>query len=171
MSNKPPRDDKFSLACRLLGRGSFEVTLVTGLEEFTHEASYIADAVYELTEATIKVLLGYEQAACRWMQKPGELRWYLERDDDQLHLTVLEFERAYSTQEDVAGVPLFALRCGVRRFAVQVHSQLWRLSQTHRDGVYQKVWVPPFPQAGYERLGRLIRDDAGRDVSAGEAGG
>ena len=149
---------KLTFTYRLVGRGWSEATLSDGEQSLTVFASYLSDALRGLIEAVIILLQGADRASCRFADEPGEYRWLFERRDDNLAITVKQYEKTFSPQADDAGTLLFSVEGSLRRFAVQLSNQLQALIEQHGADGYEALWGYSFPQTEQQRLARLIRE-------------
>jgi hypothetical protein len=113
--------------CRLAGRGWIEAGITDGVSQLSMVPSYLSDGPADLADAVIILLQGAQHATCSWQDEPGQYRWLLERQGDELEIKILRFEETFSRKLDEQGERLFSTRCTLARFAVQVHGQLQRL--------------------------------------------
>lgn len=141
-----------------LGPGSITAELAGDGTHVQLTASYLSDALGDLTRVVIGLLRGAPRARCAWQEEPGEHRWLFERAGNRVHLRVLWFPRTFSKQPDDVGRCVFSTTCTLASFAGQLKSQLDRLLGEHGVEGYQARWKTyPFPMAEYEHLRSLIR--------------
>lgn len=148
---------KLTIIYRLTGRGWSETTLTDGNRSVSVRASYLSDALADLSEVVLALLRGADHARCRFADEPGEHRWLFERRGERLAVTIRRFPTTFSTAPDEAGTVIFAAEGTLRRFAVQVSNQLQALLERHGAEGYQALWNHPFPARVYEHLAAGIR--------------
>jgi hypothetical protein len=141
---------------RLVGSGWSEAGIFDGVDKAFLTASYLSDALRDLTGAVIALLQGAEEARCAWQEEPGEYRWALRRRGDHLKIDNLWFGDTFSGEADERGKPVFSSECSLLRFVGQLRDQLAKLLDEHGAEGYQRTWGISFPQDEYLRLGELI---------------
>lgn len=119
--------------------------------------SHLSDALGDLTWAVVALMNGALEQSCEWADEPGEWRWILVRDGDQLDVTILGFKETFSRLGNERGLLLFQSCCNLRQFAIQVNNQLWNLVREHGFDGYAKLWHNRFPEERWHMLGELIR--------------
>lgn len=114
-------------------------TVSDGVETLTLPPSFSTD-LSGLGEAVVLLLQGVSTATWNWPVgswyiPPGDYRWLLTRDDDDLRLRILWFPEPFSRKPDEHGELVFSAVCPLRRFAVQVKNGLDALSaMPHNEG-------------------------------------
>jgi|SRR4051812_21334126 len=114
---------KFSLTYE---RQYGQMTITEGAREFTvwHSRVLSSMALDALAEAVINLLSGLDRGICAWEEEPGQYRWVLVREGEQVQITILWFRDSFSTLPDERGEVVFSALCPLRRFAVQVKNVL-----------------------------------------------
>jgi hypothetical protein len=146
-----------AVSYHLLDHGWARVTLSSGEAALALSVSYITDALDELVEAVIKLLLGMEEASLRWRTEPGEYRVQFQARGDTVSVQVLE-RRTPVRWADVLSAEGSLLHLGI-----QVRSALRQLRQTHGLEGYKTSWGREFPIEHQRRLEALIRQEKRRD--------
>jgi hypothetical protein len=78
-------------------------TLSDGDNSIEVTASYLTDALGDLSRAVIALLRGASNARVVWAEEPGEYHWVFDRLDDRVALRVLWFLNRASTVSDERG--------------------------------------------------------------------
>ncbi len=146
---------------RLIGRGWSEATIAKGDQTVTLYASYLSDAIGDLTEALVAILRSADRMTVAWADEPGEYRWILEKEASRLQIKILRFEETFSRRRDEAGELVFESECELSRFAAQLRGQLRQiLNELGADG-YKAQWVNhDFPMSAYQQLVELTHKRA-----------
>ena len=105
-----------------------EIVVIDGVETLKLPASFASD-LSGLGQAVVRLLHGVDSATCAWTVgswhiSPGDYRWLLARDGDDLELRILRFPMPFSRKPDEQGELVFSTVCALRRFAVQVKNAL-----------------------------------------------
>jgi hypothetical protein len=149
---------KLIFTYRIVGRGWSEASLSDGLTGITVTASYLSDALAEMTDAVLTLLRGASHASCRFAEEPGEYRWIFERQHDNLMVVIRRFDDTFASEPDEAGQLIFSVEGKLKRLAVQLSNQLGELLERHGADGYRDLWGYDFPMLGYEKLASLIRE-------------
>lgn len=131
--------------CRLAGQGWIEAGIYDGANHAFPTASYLSDALGDLTRTVVSLLEGAEAATCSWEEEPGEFQWVFARDSEALNLRILWFEDQFERQPEDPGELRFSTRCTPMRLACQLRDQLRRLLEEVGTDRYQREWRFPFP--------------------------
>jgi hypothetical protein len=132
-------------------------TLSDGDNSIEVTASYLTDALGDLSRAVIALLRGASNARVVWAEEPGEYHWVFDRLDDRVALRVLWFLNRASTVSDERGTTVFNIECRLNDLAGQLESQLRGLLESLGSQGYEEAWVRHlFPLAEYEQLRGLI---------------
>ncbi len=137
-----------------------EATLSDGTTELSMLVWDVTDALKDVVDAVSASLKGAERVTCIWEDEheQGQYRWLLERDGEDVQITILWMAGAFNTRLDDAGTPLWTTRCAVRKLAMVVLNQLWQLLREEDVAGYkQQVRRCDFPLAEYKALEELIR--------------
>lgn len=147
-----------SFTYTLIGHGWCTASISDVNRSLEMRVSHLSDALCDLTSATIALLQGAEHAVCSWEDEPGEYRWLFDLRGDDVCITIVRFDKAFSRKADSQGAVLFTTVSPLRRFANQVLNQLWQIIQAVGIDGYQVSWGYSFPRAEYETLENLIRN-------------
>lgn len=136
------------LEYELTGHGWAAATLSDGDTSVEITASYLADALGELSRAVIALLKGASNARVAWAEEPGEYDWVFERQNDRVALRVLSFANEASTASDELGEVVFETDCRLKHLAGQLKSQLQALLESVGTEGYERACINhPFPLA------------------------
>lgn len=146
----------FSFEYRLVGSGWSEGTIRDDEAHATLTASHLSDALRSLLEAVALVTEGQAEARCSWEEEPGEYRFVLRRDGNDVALSVLGFDELRG-RPDEEGTVIFLTRQSVLRVARVILAAAQKvLDDVGLDG-YREMWVQhEFPSAALERLRRAL---------------
>ena len=133
-------------------------------------ALYLSDALGDHLHAVWQCGSGVPEARCSWQEEPGEYRWILRRNGDQIRIQILEFDDVYQHRPDEAGSLLFETW---QDWSTLAHAITLGASQTlekHGQSAYEAQWGHPFPSATLALIrARLLQ---GREPSrSGDMGG
>lgn len=138
-----------SFTYELLGAGWAHAVLDDGVDRLEMVVSYLSDALLDLTEATISLLLGVDDVTFVWEDEPGGYHWRLQAINTDLDLTVVSDPSGHR----------FHTNCPIQRFARQVLQQLWTIYRDFGPDGYRTRWVAhDFPLTQYRRLESLLRN-------------
>ncbi len=116
-------------------------------------ASYLSNALGGLVGATVKLLQGAASERVSFDEEPGEYRWVLARDQQQLHLQLLWFDELWGGLPDDKGVVRMTALVELSAWASAVKRCCDRLLAEHGLDGYHDKWVEaPFPLEGYLAL-------------------
>jgi hypothetical protein len=147
-----------TLEYRLAGRGWSEARIADGKICALVTASYLSDALGDLTWAVIGLLQGAEYATCSWWEEPGEYRWVFRRANDQVNIRILWFDDTPKGKPEEQGTVVFATTCRLVSFAGELKSQLQKLTDDFGTDAYKRIWVShEFPSREYDKLRELTR--------------
>jgi hypothetical protein len=82
-----------------------------------------------------------------WYTPPGNYHWLITRLDEEVEIRILWFPRPPNHRPDEQGDVVFATRCPLRRFAVQVKNQLQQLASTQPGEDYANSLVLKLTEA------------------------
>ena len=154
----PSRGKDLYLTYRLRGHGWAEATISQDGPGVTLTASYLSDALGDLTAAVVALLGGAEEQMVCWEEEPGEYRWYFTRAGAQVRVRIAwvpdnEPGRMRPREEEV-----FVASCALARLAAQVRGALRQLLAEHGAAGYLAGWIRyPFPMADFQRLVEATR--------------
>jgi hypothetical protein len=139
---------------KLTGSGWATVELEDGASHLTIIASHISDPLADLLHAAWRVLDGEVETRSLWEDEPGEYRWIMRRENDDVVVGVLEFRSAHPQQADDLGQQVFETRQNVKTFARAVALGASRTLESSGEAGYSAEWGGrPFP----DRALALIR--------------
>ena len=121
--------------------------------------SYLSDALGDLARAAIALFTAHptDRVAVSWQQEPGEYRWIMHREGDNVHLVIRHFDDCFNRQEDQEGILRFETTCPWTRLATQVKGQLQQILNEFGEDGYKKRWMEhAFPIEQLKRLEELI---------------
>jgi hypothetical protein len=150
----------FSFSVILYEHGTLSAGLSVGEEPVTIFASYLSDALGDLTGSAVALLAPslLDRVTCSWQDEPGETRWILRRVEDRVQVQLLRFEQTFSRLPDERGQSIFEAECSLLRFAAQVKGQLHQLHNEYGEEGYRNRWRHPFPMAAFQRLQTRVND-------------
>lgn len=145
------RSPEFSLEYQVTGAGWARATVTDGTREVTLHISFLSDALRDLTEAAIVLQRGALSAVFTWLGEPAEYRWSVDRQGDDLKITISQPE---TSPDEV----LFSGRCTLGRFSGQVLTQLWHIVGEMGVEGFKEHWEShDFPFDQYESLEALVK--------------
>jgi hypothetical protein len=144
---------------RLLGVGWAEGHITDGTNHATFTASYTTDALDDLLYAVWRLLEGDAETRCSWQDEPGESRWIMRRQGDDVSVRVLGYSDYSRKLPDESGQPLFETLQPTLEFARAVALGASRTLQRHGTEGYEFEWHRgPFPARTLE----LIQEEVAR---------
>ncbi|MCU0650588.1 MAG: hypothetical protein MUF00_21555 [Gemmatimonadaceae bacterium] len=143
----------------LPGAGWADCTIVIDGQALRLSASYLSDALDDLTGAVIAVLRGEECASAVFSEEPGEYRWELWRVGvDRLRLRIFWSLPRWGDGPHDPAEPIFDATCRLRTFGGQLLSELQRLLREHGEDGYRAKWVLyDFPMHRFTTLASLLK--------------
>ena len=154
---------QFSFSYRLEKAGWSTATVSDGEHTLTLNASYLSDALGDLTRAVIALLRGAEQAVLLWHEEPGVVEWRFERRGDDVNVYVTQFDdwNRYRSFRARQVEPSFRVQCPLSRLAAEVLDELWHIYEAVGIDGYKERWEKhAFPLEEYRELGDLLSDRA-----------
>lgn len=115
--------------------------MAVGDQAITLSASYLDDALSDLVLATRLLLEGSDLERVSWAEEPGEYRWVLERDGDDLRIRILTFDDLWSGLPDSAGAEQFDATCPLDAFRAAVAAGARRVLDEHGARGYREKWI------------------------------
>ncbi len=82
----------FSFSYQLGTAGWSTAAVSDGERTVALTASYLSDALGDLTRAVIALLRGAEQATLTWHEEPGVTAWRFERQGDDVDMRITQFD-------------------------------------------------------------------------------
>ena len=104
---------QFSFTCNLTGRGWAQATARDEDARVVMDVTFLTDALSDLADCTIALLStsSIRQFTCSCEQEPGEHRWLVRRDGDEMQLRVMQFDQCFSKRLDEDGRLVFSTQC------------------------------------------------------------
>jgi hypothetical protein len=144
--------------------GSAEAGIGDDVGHANMSVSYLTDALSDLLEVVWRSGNGEAEARCSWEDEPGEYRWILTRDGDEVHLRILEFSDRYPSRPDEVGSLLFDTRQPWATLARAIALGASRTLEKYGESEYRERWGKPFPTAMLARLRELLRSGPSEPV-------
>ncbi len=154
---------KFSFSYQLGTAGWSTATVSDGERTVALTASYLSDALGDLTRAVIALLQGAEQVTLTWDEEPGVAEWRFERqgDDVDMRITLFDDRSCYRRSRARPAERTFSVRCPLSRLASEVLDELWHIYETVGLDGYEERWkLHAFPLQEYWQLQKLLRERA-----------
>ncbi len=151
----------FSFLYQLGTAGWSTATVSDGERTLTLKASYLSDALGDLTRVVVALLQGAEQATLTWDEEPEVTEWRFERQDDDVDVRITLFNdwSSYRRSRAQSGERPFSVRCPLSRLAGEVLDELWRIYETFGVAGYKERWLMhAFPLQEYTQLQGLLRE-------------
>lgn len=121
-------------------------------------ASFISDALGDLTAAVVALLRGAGEVTVRWVGEPGEYRWHFVRAGERVLIRVTWLSDQQSRRAVPREEELFVASCALTRLAAQVRGTLRQLLHEHGVEGYVALWKNhPFPMEDFQRLVAVTR--------------
>ncbi len=162
----------FTFSYDLDTAGWSTATVSDGTHTATLTASYLSDALGDLTRAVIALLQGAERATLTWQEEPSVIEWRFERqgDDVVVRLTRFADNTSYGRSQAQPGELPFSVRCPLTRLGSEILDELWRIHDTVGIDGYKERWkMHPFPLQEYRQLRALLRERSRRHGYHGNA--
>lgn len=142
---------------RLTGFRWSEAAIQIGRSGASLSASYLDDALGDLVRAAVDIAQGATSARISWAEEPGEYRWVLTRNDDQLDVRVLWFDELWGSDPDERGKEGLAATCTVRAFLLAVAAGAERVRDDVGTESYRAQWIEnDFPSRELNHLRELL---------------
>lgn len=142
------------LIYELEGAGWVSARISEGSRQCELSVSYLSDALGDMAQAAVMLLIGSREETFRFQDEPGEHRFILTRGDaDALTVRVLWFEDTFSSRADEFGKEVFRCECPALEFVGQVYSNLHAIVTKHGLDGYQRAWrYHEFPSEAYDAI-------------------
>jgi hypothetical protein len=154
------------LQYELDGLGWATCTVEADGQQVKTSASYLSDALGDLTNAVASMLRGEPEATAFFAEEPGEYQWQFKRQGpDRFQVRILASPWLAGQGRGVELRPIFDVECPIRTFARVLVSELQRLLEKHGEAGYRELWVLyDFPLAKLQELQQLLAEEE-TDVS------
>ena len=128
-----------------LGRQWCFASVCHGVNSVDVEASYICEPLGDLATALTMLYKspGWQRTAI-WLVEPGQFRWLLDRDKDQVRMRVLWLPHGKDIDSDLGDL-LLDTTAPLKRVATQVCGQMRQVLDDWGAGGYQEQWGRDFP--------------------------
>jgi hypothetical protein len=142
---------KFQL--ELTGHGWVECRISNDGGSAKARASYMTDAIGNLTSVTRDLLSHAGEATCDFSDEPGCYRWSFLRSGDQLRITL-----SWNDEQSGEWQPRFQGECSLVAFAQAIDRELDRnFVELGAEG-YRQFWGYRFPKDEHEGLKQGLRN-------------
>jgi hypothetical protein len=130
----------------------------------TVSASYLSNALDDLSAAVMALLRGASSATAAFAEEPGESRWQFDRESqDQVRLRIFWSLHRWEDRPHDPSVPIFEATCRLRTFAGQLLAELQRLLREFGEDGYKARWIKhEFPKNRLTELQELLANAKGR---------
>ena len=125
----------------LVGTGWAVARLTCDDQSAELTASYLSDALGDLLVAAWTLTEGETDVRCSWDEEPGEYRWLLHCDGDNVNVRVLWFDQPWGHQPDDQGRIVFYARPTLESFVRALVDGASAVQQLHGHDGYRKKWV------------------------------
>jgi hypothetical protein len=138
---------------RLTGAGWAECDVTIGTQHASTSASYLRDALGELTGAIVELKNGAVESMAQFAEEPGEYRWRFYRNGDQLRVLILSFYDIEAGEPDEKGQVVLDAPCSFTAFTSALVAALKRILDEHGVEGYRSEWgEDDFPMDSYNQL-------------------
>ena len=131
---------------KLTGRGWVEAIIYGDQKNIIIEASYLSDAIKDMIDCVVLLLLGQQTTSCRWEDEPGEFRWIFQRTGSDVNISVLRFKEEFSDEENEAGNNIFYVDFDLLFFCRKLRSTMEDLYIEYGEEGYYKEWGYEYPK-------------------------
>jgi hypothetical protein len=142
----------------LIGAGWANITATHGATGFSHDVSYITDALGDLLQGAIDLIRGSETVSIRFAQEPGGVRFVWRRSTDSVRFVALWFSDFTLTgMQDELGDLEFDQFVPAEQISRSVYAAaLWVLHTYGTDGYLDQWHNAPFPMKQFHALRREL---------------
>jgi len=143
----------------LLEFGWAECTVEIDERRITVSASYLSDALGDLSSAVVNLLRGELSASATFSEEPGEFRWQFDRQSQGIvRIRIFWNMPRWNGQVHDPSIPIFDAVCQVNSFAGQFVAELQRLLREFGEDGYRACWTEhDFPKKHLDELEQLLR--------------
>jgi hypothetical protein len=141
----------------LSGHGWADAEVSDELAHVSIEASYISDCLDDLLYAVWRTTQGDVETRCSCQDEPGEHRWIINRDGQEVLLRVLRFESSHPRRPDELGRLIYQTRQDVTVFARAIALGASRTLETYGEMGFELRWGKPFPTRTLELIQAELR--------------
>ena len=125
---------------QLIGSGWAKLDLCIDQQQIQLFASYLHDSLTDLLQATLALLNGKQEAKAYIIDEPNEYRCCFSTLGQQLTITIWQFDKAWSIQDDEQGSLLFQAQCRLNTFAGALLATCQKLTQSYSLITYRQLW-------------------------------
>lgn len=122
-------------------------------------ASYLDDALGNLTEATLKIAEGEKIAHAIFAEEPGEYFWEIAKiDDEEIAIEILWFDEWKGIrQSSDKGESVLRFKCSLLTFVRRIIICLSEVLNEYGLEGYKNKWIShEFPLQNYEKLRNIL---------------
>lgn len=130
---------------KLLDPDSADAELDDGASQVTVPASFILDPLGNLLYALWRLMQGEIETRCSWVEEPGEYRWIMRREGDDVSLRILALASFFPSRPDEAGRLIFETRQDLRTFVRAIAMGASRTLGEHGESTYSDRMHAQFP--------------------------
>lgn len=152
--------NKSNVNYKLSGSGWADFTIFDGVQTHQFAVTYMHDSLLELSEATIRLLLGSKNRSVSFLDEPGELKMELEKTSDLVITVKGKWYKDYYSWNLVSSEDykeLFYFETDLIQFSKSV---LWNMDEIWNEygsSGYKAKWQnTPFPHSNYLKLKELL---------------
>lgn len=144
-----------SISFKLTGLGWAECLISIDGNSTVLTASYLDDALGNLANASLRIILGEKLAYAIFAEEPGEYRWkILKINENEVSIEILWFEdwNCLSKTDD-NGKPILQFRCELILFIRKIIDCLSKVLNEYGLEGYAKTWnMHEFPLKTYQEI-------------------
>ena len=142
----------FRLKFEIFGRGWIKVKISSDNNEYDVTGSYLSDCVFDTITASTALLLGANEIIFKWQEEPGEHRWLLLKENDELIIKILFFNNEFNNKENESGKLVFETRVSLIEYFRSLIRGIDRLIYNIGTDEYYKLWNYEFPIDKLDKL-------------------
>ena len=146
----------FRVTLRLDGIGFMQMVATADDQHVERSSSYIFDGVEATGSALVALARGATAVRFSWFDEPGEYRWVVNRDGEEVRVVLREFPDWSPRRVDEQGEAVLETRCDLLRFLTQFRGQLQQLRNDHPGPEFERLWHNPFPDRKLAQLTEAI---------------
>jgi hypothetical protein len=139
----------------LSGHGWADAGIGIGAAHAALTASYLSDALGDLLHELRRLCALSEPVQVTWMMEPGEYRWLLTPDAEQVHVRIVWFDD-WDLPED-RGAEVLTGSCSLDELVRAIASGASRALHAVGEDDYNRRWEHPFPASDLAALHEALR--------------
>lgn len=146
-----------SMTYKLQGKGWAVYTLSVGDCTFVTTASWLDDALKDLTNALVDLFL-ITSSCANLIEEPHTHRYVFERDETNLNIRVLFVDNIRCNDwSNSTGVSIWSAECSFADFVTIFIEMTNTVLQEYGEDGYKKIWHGDFPTESVDRLVALSK--------------